>query len=89
MHDITEPIRRVEVAAINSSVESDDKASEKTRLEGIYGQGNVWDRDGLSERFEVIGFMAPYCVVKDRKTGKKGSVQFQHDPRLYFNYVED
>jgi hypothetical protein len=89
MHDITEPVRRIQVAAINSSVESDDKASEKARLEDIHGKGNVWSTDELSTRFEVIGFMAPYCVVKDRQTGKKGSVQFQHSPRFYFNYVED
>lgn len=40
-------------------------------------------------KFKVIGFMAPFCVVEDRQTGKKGSVQFQHSPRFYFNYIED
>lgn len=74
------------VAEINSQVESDDKATERARLEGIYGVGNVWDTGELSSKFEVIGFMAPFCAVKEKATGNKGAVQFQHSPRFYFDF---
>jgi hypothetical protein len=32
----------------------------------------VWSTDELREAFEVLGFMAPYVVVRSEYTGKKG-----------------
>ena len=87
MFDETEQIRRSEVARINSEVETDDKTLERKRLEGIYSK--VWDTDEIRKEFEVLGFMAPFMIVKVKKTGKKGSLEFQHYPRFYFNFVED
>jgi hypothetical protein len=89
MIDTTEPMRRVSVACVNTVVESADEAAERARLEKEYGAGQVWNTSQLSERFEVISFLAPFCVVKDRTTGKKGSVMFQHMPRFYFGWQED
>jgi hypothetical protein len=34
----------------------------------------------------VVGFTAPYVVVRRRSDGKKGSLEFQHDPRFYFGF---
>jgi len=85
--DDTEQIRRQQVAEINSQVQSDDKASERQRLEALHGR--VWDTKQLGEDFDVIGFMAPYIVATEKATGKKGSLQFQHMPRFYFNWRED
>jgi hypothetical protein len=48
--------------------------------------GQVWDTQQLVEQFEVRGFLAPFVVVRDRKTGEQGSLCFQHDPRFYFGY---
>jgi len=87
MNDITEGIRRVATAIINSEVQTDDTTSERKRLEGQYDAENVYDTQQLTSAFEVQGFMAPFCVVKERKTGKRGSVTFQHSPRFYFNFV--
>jgi len=53
-------------------------------LEAEHGQ--VWDTDQLTEDFIVVGFMAPIVVVKLRSTGEKGSLEFQHSPRFYFNW---
>ena len=36
--------------------------------------------------FTGMGFMAPYCVVRDNETGQKGSVKFQANPRFYFSF---
>ncbi len=85
--DETEEIRRKRMASINGAVESQDTQSERQRLEVEYGQ--VWDIAQLSQDFEVLGFMAPYAVVKRRVDGRKGSLEFQHHPRFYFNFVLD
>jgi hypothetical protein len=33
--------------------------------------------------------MAPLIVVQRKADGVKGSLEFQHEPRYYFNFVED
>lgn len=86
-NDDTEPIRRNRLADINSAVQSNDREAERKRLEARYGQ--VWNTDELSAEFEVLGFMAPYVVVRRKSDGRKGSLEFQHDPRFYFNFVLD
>lgn len=86
--DPTEGIRRAMVASINSEA-TDSTDADRQRLENEHGKDNVWNTQELSARFEVIGFMAPFCVVKDKTTGKKGSVMFQHMPRFYFGYQPD
>jgi hypothetical protein len=78
MHDSTEPIRRQRLAEINSEPGS------REALEAKYGQ--VWDTDQLRQEFEVIGFMAPLVVVRRLSDGVKGSLEFQHNPRLYFGW---
>lgn len=58
-------------------------------LQEKYGKDNVWDTDALRKDFDVIGFMAPYTVVKRKSDGIKGSLEFTHRPRFYFNFIED
>ena len=48
-----------------------------------------WDTAELSRDFEVIGFMAPFVAVRRRVDGAKGSMEFTHSPRFYFNFVAD
>ena len=60
---------------------------ERERLEEIYGQ--VWNTTQLQEDFSVDGFMAPYVGVTRKSDGAKGSLEFQHMPRFYFNFVSD
>jgi len=78
MNDPTETIRRNRIAEINVVHGS------REDLENRYGQ--VWDTNQLSEEFQVIGFMAPLIVVQRKSNGVKGSLEFQHSPRLYFNW---
>jgi hypothetical protein len=87
MFDETEAIRREAVAQINSAVESDNRDTERTRLESIYGK--VYDTAQIRANFEVLGFLAPFMIVKRRSDNKKGSLEFQHNPRFYFNFVAD
>lgn len=48
--------------------------------------GDVWDTSELQDKFEVLGFLAPFCVVRRKADGVKGSLLFQHEPRFYFNF---
>jgi hypothetical protein len=78
--DYTEAVRREQVVAINS-VEGSREYLEQEH-------GNVWDTREMQERFEVLGFMAPYCLVRRKSDGVKGSILFQHNPRFYFMFEE-
>ena len=81
MADATETIRRERLAEINK------QRTGREALAAKYGQ--VWDTAELTADFEVIGFMAPYVVVQRKDDGRKGSLEFQHSPRLYFSFVAD
>jgi hypothetical protein len=82
MQDPTENARRARQAELNN------EAGGRQLLEDLHGQ--VWSTDELrASQYEVIGFMAPYVVVRDKVTGKKGSLEFQHSPRFYFSYRAD
>lgn len=48
-----------------------------------------WNTQELQRDFEVIGFCAPFVVVRRKSDGVKGSLEFTHSPRVYFNFVED
>lgn len=82
MRDETEEIRRGMVAEINENV------SEREVLEAAYGK-EVWDTRELGAAFDVLGFMAPFCVVRRKADGLKGTVEFQHFPRYYFSFLGD
>ena len=78
MSDPTESIRKQQLVEINLSPGS------REALEALHG--DVWDTTGLTENFEVLGFLAPYVIVRRRSDGQKGSLMFQHSPRLYFQF---
>ena len=78
MNDPTETTRRQQVAEINSEPGS------REALEAKHGQ--VWDTEQLQQDFDVTGFMAPYVAVNRKSDGTKGMLQFQHNPRFYFNF---
>lgn len=58
----------------------------REKLEAKYGQ--VWTTAEMGEEFSVCGFAAPYVVVRRKSDGKKGSLEFCHSPRFYFNFQE-
>lgn len=78
MPDETEEIRRHQAEQINSILGS------REFLENLHGE--VWNTQELQEEFEVLGFLAPYCIVRRRSDGIRGSVMFQHSPRFYFHF---
>jgi hypothetical protein len=56
MADVTETIRRKRMVEINAeSTDQEDLAAK---------YGRVWNTAQLTAEFDVLGFMAPYVVVK-------------------------
>ena len=78
MSDPTESIRRHRLAEINAEPGS------REALEAQHEK--VWSTDELQQDFEALGFMAPFIVVRRRSDGVRGSLEFQHNPRFYFNF---
>ncbi len=78
MTDDTEEARRVRSAEINGQPGS------REALEAAHGR--VWDTNQLTEEFEVIGFLAPFVVVRRKADGLKGSLEFQHEPRFFVGW---
>lgn len=79
--DRTDEYRRLRLHEINT------EPSDREALEAIHGR--VWDTTELNEQFVVIGFLAPFVVVRRKADGRKGSLEFQHNPRYFFNFVLD
>jgi hypothetical protein len=61
----------------------------RQKIEEVYGRGSVLTPEELAQRFEIVGIIAPFAVLKDRLTDKMGSVQVWDRPRLYFDYQPD
>lgn len=51
--------------------------------------GPTWTTDEMRAEFEVLGFTAPFVVVRRRSDGQLGSLEFTHQPRVYFGWRED
>ena len=80
MIDPTESTRRRMVKTIN------DNAGDRAELEHLHGK--VWDTHELQAEFTVVAFMAPYVTVKRKTDGVRGTMLFQHSPRLYYAFQE-
>jgi hypothetical protein len=81
MSDPTENIRREMVQEINADTSSRDVLEQE--------HGKTWTTDELSKDFEVLGFMAPFVVVKRKSDGVKGSLMFRHSPRIYYGFQQE
>jgi len=78
MCDETETIRRQMVATINADPGS------RPDLESKHGK--VWDTSQLQDDFQVLGFAAPFVIVRRRSDGVRGSLMFQNSPLFYYSF---
>ncbi len=79
--DIAETLRMNRLTVLNV-----DPGDRKT-LEERHGQ--VWNPVELHRDFIAVGYLAPLVVVQRRSDHLVGTLEFQHDPRFYFNWRED
>lgn len=45
-----------------------------------------WDTYQLQQEFKVEAFAAPFVIAVRKSDGKRGSLEFTHSPRVYFNW---
>jgi hypothetical protein len=81
MSDPTEESRRALQARTNR------EATERASLEEKHGE--VLDTGQLREGFQVHSFLAPFIIVTRLSSGERGTLMFQHNPRLYFSWQSD
>lgn len=79
--DRLESLRRLRLAEINR------EPADRESLQARYGE--VWDTAELTDRFEVVEFLAPFVLVRRRLDQQLGSIEFQNQPRFFFNFVPD
>lgn len=48
----------------------------------------LYTTDEVREEYEVLGFQAPFCVVRRKSDGVLGSLRFMHHPRFYYDFQE-
>ena len=65
---------------------SDFTTPNREELEEQHGQ--VWNTKELQQDFTVQGFASPCVVVIRKSDGVKGTLEFIHQPRFYFDFVE-
>lgn len=80
MEDKTEDIRRGMIATGQPAADlaQAQDAGEKT-----------WTTAEMQADFEVLGFMAPFVTVCRKSDGVLGSLEFGHNPRVYFGWRAD
>ena len=78
MHDSTAGIRR---DMITTGQPHADLAAEH--------RADLGHADSYQCDFEVLGFAAPFVVVRRRSDGVAGSLEFTHHPRVYFGWTQD
>lgn len=76
--DAFDDLRKAQAALVNAT------AADRQRLEALYGK--VWDTQQLQDEFEVLGFCAPFVMVRRKADGLKGTLEFQHHPRFYYDF---
>lgn len=54
-------------------------------IQNKYGQ--TWTTEQLQADFNVEGFCFGYVVARLKESGVRGSLSFQHRPRVYHSWV--
>jgi hypothetical protein len=53
-----------------------------------FDERTEWDTEEMQKVFKVEGFALGYCIVTRRSDGQRGTLDFDHAPRRYYNFVE-
>ena len=43
----------------------------------------------MQELYTVEGFLAPFVVVRRKSDNKRGTLRFDHSPRIYYSFEEE
>ena len=64
-------------------------ASGQPQVDLAADDGQRWTTAELQRDFQVLGFAAPFVVVRRRSDGQRGTLEFTHSPRIHFGFVPD
>lgn len=54
---------------------------------GYVAEGDAWTQYEFEAAFEIHGFGGPgVCVCTRKSDGQYGSVDFMHEPRIYYGF---
>ena len=59
----------------------------KEELGKIHGE--VLTTSEAVEKYEFVAFCAPFVKVRRKTDDQTGTLEFQHNPRFYFEFVAD
>ena len=48
--------------------------------------GECWTTEEVTDEFEILGFLAPFCTAIRKATKEKGILAFVHRPRIYYGW---
>ena len=58
----------------------------KEELEKIHDE--VLTTSEAMEKYEFVAFCAPFVEVRRKTDNQMGTLEFQHNPRFYFKFIE-
>jgi len=54
--------------------------------QAIQDDGECWTTEEVTDEFDILGFMAPFCTAVRKATKEKGTLAFIHRPRIYYSW---
>lgn len=61
-------------------------AAKAAKVADGYAEDDIWTTDEVQKVFAVESFAAPFVFVTRKSDGVKGTVQFDHSPRVYYGF---
>lgn len=84
--DPTEEVRKLIIAARDTVLHDLSSAEIIAGIKNHFP--DACNTDELQEQYTVNGFMAPFISCTRKSDGKKGMMEFLHNPRIYFDFTE-
>lgn len=66
-------------------VTKEEKKMTREELEKKFGK--TYSTAELTRNFQVESFLAPLVIVVRKSDGARGTLDFQHAPRFYYNFT--
>jgi len=77
------------VFSTNSAPRRRVRMDVQVRAELEKKHGKVWDTDEMQRDFQPLQFAAPFIIVTRRSDNVRGTLLFQHQPRMYYGFVAE
>jgi hypothetical protein len=72
---------------VKHNIESKGEPYSKLELEILY-EGKAYDSVEVTLEYVLTRFLEPYVFVTRKSDGAKGSMSYQNEPRIYYDFIE-